>query len=82
MFNIYFFIIFLAIILGIIRFLKGPTPSDRVVALDTLTTVISTLLVLSALFFKRFIFLDISFVFAALSFTSVIIVARFLEGRG
>jgi multicomponent Na+:H+ antiporter subunit F len=80
-FNFFFIVIALAVLVGIIRFVKGPTSSDRVVALDTLTTIISSLLVLSALFFKRFILLDISFVFAALSFTSVIIIARYFEGR-
>jgi multicomponent Na+:H+ antiporter subunit F len=80
-FNFFFIVIALAVLVGLIRFVKGPTSSDRVVALDTLTTIISSLLVLSALFFKRFILLDISFVFAALSFTSVIIIARYFEGR-
>ena len=82
MFNFIFIIIILAVVLGVIRLVKGPTSADRIVALDTITTVISSLLVLLALFLKRFIFLDISFVFAALSFTSVIVVARYLEGRG
>jgi multicomponent Na+:H+ antiporter subunit F len=81
MFNFFFIVIALAVIIGLFRFVKGPTSSDRVIALDTLTTIISSLLVLSALFFKRFILLDISFVFAALSFTSVIIIARYFEGR-
>ncbi len=72
----------MAVILGVIRMVKGPSSADRIVALDTVTTVISSMLVLLALFFKRYIFLDISFVFAALSFTSVIVIARFLEGRG
>jgi multicomponent Na+:H+ antiporter subunit F len=76
-----FLIIFSAIIIGMFRFIKGPTSSDRVMALDTLTTVISSLLVLSALYFKRYILLDISFVFAALSFTSIIVISRYLEGR-
>jgi len=82
LFNFIFLIILLAVILGVIRMVKGPSSADRIVALDTVTTVISSMLVLLALFFKRYIFLDISFVFAALSFTSVIVIARFLEGRG
>lgn len=82
MFNFIFLIILLAVILGVVRMVKGPSSADRIVALDTVTTVISSMLVLLALFFKRYIFLDISFVFAALSFTSVIVIARFLEGRG
>ncbi len=79
--NLIYIIIVLAILFGFIRFIKGPTPSDRVIALDTLTTVMSSLLVLSALFFKRYILLDISFVFAALSFTGVIIISRYFERR-
>lgn len=82
MLDFIFLIIILAVILGVTRLIKGPTSADRIVALDTITTVISSLLVLLALFFKRYIFLDISFVFAALSFTSVIVIARYLEGRG
>ncbi|MGM0437357.1 MAG: monovalent cation/H+ antiporter complex subunit F [Bacillota bacterium] len=82
MFNFAFLIILLAVILGVIRLVKGPSSADRIVALDTITTVISSMLVLLALFFESYIFLDISFVFAALSFTSVIVIARFLEGRG
>lgn len=81
MFNLLYGIIILAIFFGFYRFIKGPSPSDRVVALDTLTTVMSSMLVLSALFFKRYILLDISFVFAALSFTGVIIISRYLERR-
>ena len=82
MLDFIFLIIILAVILGVTRLIKGPTSADRIVALDTITTVISSLLVLLALFFKRYIFLDISFVFAALSFSSVIVIARYLEGRG
>ena len=82
MFNFILLFILIAVIFGVIRLIKGPSSADRIVALDTLTTVVSSLLVLLALVFKNNIFLDISFVFAALSFTSVIVVARFLEGRG
>lgn len=81
MYNFVYTIMGIAILLGFIRFIKGPTSSDRVIALDTMTTIISSLLVLSALFFERYILLDISFVFAALSFTSVIVIARYLERR-
>lgn len=80
MFNFVFILIFISIILGFYRFLKGPTSPNRVVALDTLTTIISVALVIGALYFNNKILLDISFVFAALSFTSVIVISRYLEG--
>ncbi|HMA58834.1 MAG TPA: monovalent cation/H+ antiporter complex subunit F [Halanaerobiales bacterium] len=80
MLNLVFILIFLSIVFGAYRFIKGPSSSDRVVALDTLTTIVSVALVVGSLFFKNYILLDISFVFAALSFTSVIVIARYLEG--
>ncbi|SIQ18187.1 monovalent cation/H+ antiporter complex subunit F [Halanaerobium kushneri] len=82
MLNYIFIIISAAVLIAVIRMLKGPTPADRIVSLDTVTTIISSLLVVLALFFKNHIYLDISFVFAALSFTGVIVIARYLEGRG
>lgn len=82
MLNIIFVIISVAVILGFLRIIKGPSTADRIVSLDTLTTIISSMLVLLALVFKNNIYLDISFVFAALSFTGVIVIARYLEGRG
>jgi len=81
MLNYIFIIISAAIFLAVIRMLKGPTAADRIVALDTITTIISSLLVILALFLKNNIYLDISFVFAALSFTGVVVIARYLEGR-
>lgn len=80
MLNLVFVLIFLSIVFGAYRFIKGPSSPDRVVALDTLTTIVSVALVVGSLFFKNYILLDISFVFAALSFTSVIVIARYLEG--
>jgi multicomponent Na+:H+ antiporter subunit F len=81
MLNYIFIIISAAVFLAVIRMFKGPTSADRIVALYTITTIISSLLVVLALFLRNNIYLDISFVFAALSFTGVVVIARYLEGR-
>ncbi|TDO84619.1 Membrane bound protein complex subunit mbxB [Halanaerobium saccharolyticum] len=81
MLNYIFLIISAAVLLAAVRMLKGPGSADRIVALDTITTIISSLLVVLALFLRNNIYLDISFVFAALSFTGVVVIARYLEGR-
>ena len=79
---IYFFfgVIALAIILAAIRFILGPTTSDRVVALDTLTTISTAFLVLLGLFFNRFIYVDVALIYGVLGFVGVLTVARYLEG--
>jgi len=68
------------IVLCILRMIKGPTAADRVVALDTLSTVTTALLVLLSLVFKRYIYLDVSLVYAVLTFIGSVTIARFLEG--
>jgi len=70
----------LAIILVSIRFVKGPTPSDRVVALDTLTIISTAGLVFLSLFFDRSIYLDVSLIYGVLGFIGVLTIARYLEG--
>jgi len=80
MINIVFFsIIGAGIFLCFLRMLKGPTTPDRAVALDTLSTVTAALLVLLGYIFKRYIYLDVSLVYAILTFVGSVAVARFLE---
>jgi len=70
----------IAFLLALARFIKGPTPADRVVAFDVLTIVSITGIVLAALAEGRGIYLDVALVYALLSFLGVIVIARYLEG--
>ena len=76
----YFAVIGLALLLALYRFIKGPTASDRIVALDTLTTISTALLVLLGLFFQRYIYIDVALIYGLLGFIGVLTVARYLEG--
>ncbi len=73
-------VISLATFLSIVRAIKGPTGSDRAVALDVMTNITIVLLALLGFFFQRFIYLDVALVYGILSFVGVIAVARYLEG--
>lgn len=68
-----------AFLLALFRFLKGPSPFDRVIAFDVLTIISITGLILAALLADRIIYLDVALVYALLSFLGVIVVARYLE---
>ena len=72
-------IIGVAVILCLLRMIKGPTAADRAVALDTLSTVTTAVLVLLGFIFKRYIYLDVSLVYAILTFIGAVAIARFLE---
>ena len=77
-------IIFLAIIMAgvvlcLLRMLKGPTAPDRAVAVDTIATITTALLVLLGSIFGRYVYLDVALVYAVLTFIGSVAIARFLE---
>ncbi len=78
-FTVYLIIIILGVILCLIRMLKGPGAPDRVVAVDTAATVTTALLVLLGFLFKRYVYLDVSLVYALLTFIGTVAIARYLE---
>lgn len=74
-------IMLFALLLAFLRFLKGPDNSDRVVALDVLSTQGAGLLVVVSILFDNAMLLDVSLVFALVGFVGVIVYSRYLEGR-
>ena len=68
------------ILLCLLRMVKGPTTPDRAVAVDTLATVTTALLVLLGFVFKRYVYLDVALVYAVLTFIGTVAIARYLEG--
>ncbi len=77
---IVFSLVGLGILFAVIRLLKGPTPADRVVALDTFNIIIIGVIALLAYQFKNSLYLDIAIVYAILAFIETIVFARYLEG--
>jgi multicomponent Na+:H+ antiporter subunit F len=80
MIYIFLGVIVVGAILAFIRFLLGPTSSDRVVALDTLTTMTTAFMVILGLLFNRYIYIDVALIYGVLGFVGVLTIARYLEG--
>jgi multicomponent Na+:H+ antiporter subunit F len=78
--TIYLVVIGCGVLLCFLRMLKGPTAPDRAVALDTAVTVTTALLVLIAFLVHRRVYLDVSLVYAVLTFVGSVAIARYLEG--
>ncbi len=64
---------------SIIRLVRGPTPIDRVIAIDVLTITAISIIMLLAHFEGRFIYVDVAIVYGLLSFLGVLAVARYSE---
>ena len=78
---IVFSLVGLGLLFAVIRLLKGPTPADRVVALDTFNIIVIGVIALLAYSFKNSLYLDITIVYAILAFIETIVFARYLEGN-
>ena len=71
-----------AVVLSFIRLVKGPSLPDRVVALNTLTTVALALISVYAIWRDRQVFLDVAILVALITFLGTVAFARYLEKRG
>ncbi|MCI4463924.1 MAG: cation:proton antiporter [Caldisericum sp.] len=76
---VYLALLTIATILMVYRLVKGPDTPNRVMALDTITTLFIALFVLFALVFDRSFYMDVAVVYAIISFVGVLVVARFIE---
>lgn len=68
------------ILLAVIRLVKGPGAADRVVALDTVNTIVVGMMIALSAAFKTLIYVDVAIVYALLSFASTVFIARYLGG--
>lgn len=70
----------IGVLLSIIRLIKGKELENRVVAIDISTTIITGILLIFSYLSNNPLMLDVALVYGILSFTSVIVIARYLEG--
>lgn len=71
----------LALVLALMRIVRGPTSFDRVVALDLIGGVCLCVMVTFAIKFDQEILLDAAFAIALVSFIGTVAFARYL-GKG
>ncbi|MBU6998712.1 MAG: cation:proton antiporter [Theionarchaea archaeon] len=63
-----------------VRVLVGPTISDRMVGLNTISTKVTLMLVLLSILYGRALLLDVAIGFAMLNVTGSLVVAKYMEG--
>lgn len=72
------FIAFMGI--STLRGILGPTIPDRVVALDTINTLVVGCMIILGAAFREVIYIDVAIVYALLSFIGTLYIAKYLEG--
>ena len=66
----------------IVRAVKGPTPADRVIAVNVIGTKTIVVLVAVAVLLKQTYFVDVALVYALISFVSTVFIADYLKKSG
>ena len=65
----------------LLRMLRGPTPADRIVAIDILGILILGFCAILSITTNRAWYIDIGIAWALQSFISTLALAKYLEGR-
>jgi len=68
------------IIIVVARIFIGPGAPTRLVAFDTTNTLVVASLVIVGMMFNHVIFIDVAIVYALLSFTMTLYVAKYIQG--
>ena len=68
-------------LLAMVRLVKGPTSADRVVALDAINTLVVAAMIVLAVVFRQFIFVDVAIIYALLAFVGTLYIAKYLGGE-
>lgn len=74
-------VVVVCIIIAVARVFIGPGAPTRLVAFDTVNTLVVAIMVVLAIQFDQVIFVDVAIVYAVLSFIMTLYVARFIEGK-
>ncbi len=68
------------IIITVARIIIGPGAPTRLVAFDTTNTLVVASMVIVGMMFNHAIFIDVALVYALLSFTMTLYMAKYIEG--
>ena len=74
-------VVTICIIVAIARVFIGPGAPTRLVAFDTVNTLVVAIMVVLAIMFEQVVFVDVAIVYGVLSFIMTLYVARFIEGK-
>ncbi len=78
---IVFSLLGVGLLFTLVRFVKGPSLSDKVVSLDTFNMIVIGVIALLALLFENNLYLDIVIIYSILAFLETVVFARYVEGK-
>jgi multicomponent Na+:H+ antiporter subunit F len=71
----------LAMLLALVRLIKGPETSDRIVALDLIASIVMGFILVYSIVLKREIYFDIAIVISLISFIGTVAISIYLKQK-
>ncbi|MEE9323519.1 MAG: monovalent cation/H+ antiporter complex subunit F [Candidatus Aenigmarchaeota archaeon] len=75
------FLLVVAVFVIFVRLAKGPTLPDRVLAADTINSIIIGMVVLLGIYYNNQMIVDIAIVYAMIAFLGTLAVSKYLFGK-
>ncbi len=69
----------IGVIIALLRLFLGPTSPDRVVAFDTMNTLVVGIMLGLSAFYEQVVLVDIAIVYALLSWAATLFIAKYIE---
>ena len=66
---------------SILRLIQGPTDADRAVALDTMNSLVISIMILLSAAFDSVLLVDLAIVYCGLSFVATMYLGHYIERR-
>lgn len=76
-----YFLLSIAMLMAVVRVLRGPTLADRILGLDVATTLGVGLIAVFAMTARQWLYLDIAIALALVGFVATAAFARYLISR-
>lgn len=70
-----------AMLITLVRLLKGPTINDRIAAMDLISSIIMGVILVYAVFIQNAIYFDVPLVISLISFIGTIAVSTYLKQK-
>lgn len=76
-----FIFLMMALIITLIRLLKGPTINDRIAAMDLISSIIMGIILVYAVLIQNAVYFDIPLIISLISFIGTIAVSTYLKQK-
>ncbi len=74
-------VVTVCVVITVIRAFIGPGTPTRLVALDTVNTLVVVAMVILAVVLDQVIFADVAIIYALLAFVTTLYVAKYVQGK-